>query len=64
LKYEKEAISLEDQADKMLRRGLNADRDELMMRLQAVNYYRLSGYLHPYRIRNAAGIGRYCGRYL
>ncbi len=55
MKYEKEALSLEAQADKLLARGVVADRDELIRRLQAVNYYRLSGYLHPYRIRDAQG---------
>ncbi len=50
MKYEKEAFSLEAQADKLLARGLVADRDELVRRLRAVNYYRFSGYLHPYRI--------------
>jgi len=55
MKYEKKALSLEDQADQLLERGLIADRAELMMRLQAVNYYRMSGYLHPYRIRDDEG---------
>jgi abortive infection bacteriophage resistance protein len=56
VKYEKEALSVEDQADRMLGRGLNADRNVLIKRLRAVNYYRLSGYLHPYRIQDADGI--------
>ena len=43
MKYEKEALSLEAQADKLLARGVVADREELIRRLQAVNYYRLSG---------------------
>jgi hypothetical protein len=55
MKYEKGALSLEQQADQLIERGLIADRNELMMRLQAVNYYRLSGYLHPYRILDAEG---------
>lgn len=50
MKYDKVALSYEDQADRMLSRGLIADRATLIKRLQAVNYYRLSGYLHPYRI--------------
>ncbi|MEI8289753.1 MAG: Abi family protein [Verrucomicrobiota bacterium] len=55
MKYEKEPLSLEAQADLLLHRGLVANRDELICRLKAVNYYRLSGYLYPFRIRDAAG---------
>lgn len=47
--YAKRALSLEQQADLLLGRGLVADRDELTQRLKVVNYYRLSGYLHPFR---------------
>ncbi|HEY1173340.1 MAG TPA: Abi family protein [Verrucomicrobiae bacterium] len=53
--YAKHALSLEDQADLLLKRGLVANRDELIARLKAVNYYRLSGYLYPFRIRDSAG---------
>jgi abortive infection bacteriophage resistance protein len=53
--YSKEALSLEEQADRLIGRGLVADRDELIGRLKVVNYYRLSGYLYPFRIRNASG---------
>ena len=55
MKYEKNPLSLEVQADQLLSRGLIADRDELIARLKAVNYYRLSGYLHPYRVMDADG---------
>ena len=51
MKYEKLPISFEAQADQLLARGLAADRAELIRRLEAVNYYRLSGYLHPFRQR-------------
>ena len=53
--YAKTPLSLEAQADLLLDRGLIADRGALIVRLQAVNYYRLSGYLHPYRMRDAKG---------
>ncbi len=53
--YTKAALSFEEQADQLIERGLLADRNELIGRLQAVNYYRLSGYLHPFRIRDAQG---------
>jgi len=47
--YAKKALTLEQQADLLLARGLVADRDELIQRLKVVNYYRLSGYLYPFR---------------
>jgi abortive infection bacteriophage resistance protein len=47
--YTKKPLTLEQQADRLLGRGLVADRDELIARLKVVNYYRLSGYLHPFR---------------
>ncbi|MGH8020842.1 MAG: Abi family protein, partial [Opitutaceae bacterium] len=49
MKYAKVPLSFEDQADLLLQRGLVADRDKLLARLRAVNYYRLSGYLFPFR---------------
>jgi len=53
--YSKEPLTLEQQTDRLIGRGLVAHRDALIHRLRAVNYYRLSGYLHPYRIRDDAG---------
>jgi len=53
--YPKKALPLEDQADLLLKRGLAADRDTLISRLRVVNYYRLTGYLHPFRRTDAAG---------
>lgn len=50
MEYCKEPLSLEAQADRLLGRGLVADRALLIQRLRAVNYYRLSGYLHPFRL--------------
>ena len=50
MEYRKEPLSLEAQADRLLERGLVADRALLVRRLQVVNYYRLSGYLHPFRL--------------
>lgn len=49
MNYDKQPLTFEEQADLLLRRGLVANRDELVRRLSAVNYYRLSGYLFPYR---------------
>lgn len=49
MNYHKQALSLEEQADQLLKRGLIADRGILIKRLSSVNYYRLSGYLYPFR---------------
>jgi abortive infection bacteriophage resistance protein len=49
MKYDKPPLSFEEQADRMIQRGLIADRSLLVERLKQVNYYRLSGYLFPYR---------------
>ena len=49
LKYTKPSLTYEQQADQLIKRGLVADKKKLMERLQAVNYYRLSGYWYPFR---------------
>lgn len=49
MKYEKPPLSFDEQADLLIRRGLIAERDLLIQRLQATNYFRLTGYLHPFR---------------
>lgn len=49
VRFTKPPLSYEQQADLMLQRGLEADRALLVERLSAVNYFRLSGYLHPFR---------------
>jgi abortive infection bacteriophage resistance protein len=51
--YGKKPLLFEAQADQLLARGLQADRAILIKRLRAVNYYRLSGYLFPFRQRDA-----------
>jgi len=50
MKYEKPALTFEEQADLLLSRGLIADRMELLARLRSVSYYRLSGYWYPFRL--------------
>jgi abortive infection bacteriophage resistance protein len=55
MKYEKQALTFEVQADQLMARGLDADRKELVQRLSAVSYYRLAGYLHPYRVPDDQG---------
>ncbi len=55
MNYTKPALTLEQQADQLISRGLTADTQQLIGRLKVVNYYRLTGYLHPFRVRDAAG---------
>lgn len=57
MRYNKPSLTLEQQADLLITRGLTANRAELIERLRVVSYYRLSGYLYPYRVRihDAAG---------
>lgn len=49
MKYTKPHLTYEQQADQLLKRGLIADRSELIQKLAQVSYYRLSGYWFPYR---------------
>jgi abortive infection bacteriophage resistance protein len=53
--YSKTALTVEQQADQLINRGLTADRDELISRLTVVSYYRLSGYLYPFREIGSGG---------
>lgn len=56
MRYEKQHLSFEQQADRLLGRGLMAERKELILRLSHVGYYRLSAYAHPYRRRTEQGV--------
>lgn len=49
MKYDKPPLTFEQQAEKLIQRGLIADSAEIVQRLKAVNYYRLSAYLYPFR---------------
>lgn len=49
MKYEKPPLTFEQQADLLLSRGMRGDRTAMIDRLSVVNYYRLSGYWHPFR---------------
>lgn len=42
-------MTYEEQADLLASRGLKCDRAALIAHLEAVSYYRLSGYLYPYQ---------------
>jgi len=49
VKYNKPSLSYQDQADQLLNRGLIANKAELIQRLIAVSYYRLSAYWYPFK---------------
>ena len=49
VKYTKEPLTFEQQADRLIRRGMQGDRELIVARLASVNYYRLSGYCYPFR---------------
>lgn len=49
MNYPKQPLTFEEQAEHLLKRGLIADKALLIKRLSSVSYYRLSGYLHPFR---------------
>lgn len=49
MEYTKPPLTFERQAQKLIERGLIANADELIKRLCAVNYYRFSAYLYPFR---------------
>lgn len=55
MQYLKPHLSVKEQAQLLLSRGLVADYAELVQRLQNVGYYRLSAYWHPFRKRDAFG---------
>lgn len=50
MKYNKPPLSFEEQADRLLSRGMIGDRDVMITRMQSVSYYRLSGYWYPFRL--------------
>ncbi len=51
--YTKQPMPLADLAQRLLARGLVADRDRLLHALRTVGYFRLTGYLHPFRKPNS-----------
>jgi hypothetical protein len=50
MKYTKAALTREQHADLLISRGMIGDRDDIVSHLSAVNYYRLSGYWHTFRL--------------
>jgi peptidoglycan/xylan/chitin deacetylase (PgdA/CDA1 family) len=52
MRYEKEALTLDEQVELLRSRGLQGDLRRLHERLRDVSYYRLTGYLRPFRDTN------------
>lgn len=55
MEYTKPPLTYQEQAELLIYRGLIADKSILIQRLQAVNYYRLSGYLYTFRMKDKNG---------
>ena len=53
MRYEKQPKTFPEQADILLARGLITDREQLIHRLQVTSYFRLAGYLHPFRVKDS-----------
>jgi len=53
MQYIKPPLSYEQQAQRLINRGLRAEKSLLIARLQSVNYYRLAGYLYSFRQPNS-----------
>lgn len=53
MRFTKPALTFEQQADLLLSRGMSGDREVMRERLATVNYYRLAGYWHPYRLKDS-----------
>jgi abortive infection bacteriophage resistance protein len=49
MKYPKPPLSFEQQAARLIERGMQGDLKLIEQRLASVNYYRLSGYWYPFR---------------
>ena len=49
MKFAKPSLTLEQQADQLLHRGMAGNRELMVERLRSVSYYRLSGYWFPFR---------------
>jgi abortive infection bacteriophage resistance protein len=49
MKYVKPSLSYEQQAELLISRGLQANQTDLISSLKSISYYRLSGYLYPFR---------------
>ena len=55
MESDSQSLTREQQAAKLLSEGLAADRDELLMRLDHIGFYRLNGYTHTFREKGDNG---------
>lgn len=53
MKYLKPSLSYEQQADRLIERGLFAEKESLVQILSNVSYYHLSAYLYPFKQENS-----------
>lgn len=53
LTYSKPSLSYEQQADRLINRGLIADKGRLVEILSNVSYYHLSAYIYPFKQENS-----------
>lgn len=51
MNYTKQPLTFEQQADLLISRGLQADRDFLVSHLKSVYYYRITSYLYPFKMK-------------
>jgi abortive infection bacteriophage resistance protein len=52
MKYTKPPLTFFQQAQILKKRGLIAEEEDIIEKLKAVNYYRLSGYWLPFKKNN------------
>jgi abortive infection bacteriophage resistance protein len=55
MRYEKRALSIEQQADLLLSRGLSGDRQVIIDHLDHISLSRLASYLYPFRVTQEDG---------
>jgi abortive infection bacteriophage resistance protein len=53
--YTNKALTVVEQVELLISKGLEADREHLARCLTNVSYHRLSGYWHPYRLYDENG---------
>jgi abortive infection bacteriophage resistance protein len=68
MKYTKPPLTFQAQADLLVGRGMGGSREEIIEKLKAVNYYRLSAYWYTFRqpddnLFPGTTIGKVWGRY-
>lgn len=67
MRFTKPSLTLDEQVEHLLARGMMGDRDAMRKRLASVNYCRLSAYWHTFRDRGGergsspAPTSRSCG---